>query len=104
MRRFDNIVVGNGFLKIWPKLKSRISSYFPRMNGELFTADADRLEWLRDSPASRKTKELADHIAKIDLLKKLGAERLDLGLAAGMLKTQALSMRYRKPATIKRMR
>ena len=63
-----------------------------------------RLEWLRDSPASRKTKGLADHIAKIDFLKKLGADRLHLGLAAGMLKAQARSMLYRKPATLKRMR
>ncbi len=63
-----------------------------------------RLEWLRDSPASRKTKGLADHIAKIDFLKKLGADRLHLGLAAGMLKAQARSMLYRKPATFKRMR
>ena len=63
-----------------------------------------RLEWLRDSPASRKTKGLADQIAKIDFLKKLGAEKLDLGLATGMLKAQARSMLYRKPATLKRMR
>ena len=63
-----------------------------------------RLEWLRDSPVSRKTKGLADHIAKIAFLKKLGAKKLDLGLAAGMLKAQARSMLYRKPATLKRMR
>ncbi|WP_084733339.1 Tn3 family transposase [Sphingobium chungbukense] len=63
-----------------------------------------RLEWLRDSPASRKTKGLADHIAKIDFLKKLGADKLHLGLAAGTLKAQARSMLYRKPATLKRMR
>ena len=63
-----------------------------------------RLEWLRDSPASRKTKGLADHIAKIEFLKKLGAERLDLGLPTGMLKAQARSMLYRKPATLRRMR
>lgn len=63
-----------------------------------------RLEWLRDSPASRKTKGLADHIAKIDFLKKLGADKLHLGLAAGTLKAKARSMLYRKPATLKRMR
>lgn len=63
-----------------------------------------RLEWLRDGPASRKTKGLADHIAKIDFLKKLGADKLDLGLSAGMLKAQARSMLYRKPSTLRRMR
>lgn len=63
-----------------------------------------RLEWLRDSPASRKTRGLAAHIAKIDFLKKLWADRLHLGLAAGMLKAQARSMLYRKPARLKRMR
>lgn len=63
-----------------------------------------RLEWLRDSPASRKIKGLADHIAKIGFLKKLGADRLQLGLPAGMLKAQARSMLYRKPATLNRMR
>lgn len=63
-----------------------------------------RLEWLRDGPTSRKTKGFADHIAKIDFLKKLGAEKLDLGLATGMLKAQARSMLYRKPSSILRMR
>ncbi len=63
-----------------------------------------RLEWLRDGPSSRKTKGLADHIAKIDFLKKLGADKLDLGLSTGMLKAQARSMLYQKPATIRRMR
>ena len=62
-----------------------------------------RLEWLRDGPASRKTKGLADHIAKIEFLKKLGADKLDLGLSTGMLKAQARSMLYRKPATLRRM-
>jgi hypothetical protein len=46
---------------------------------------------------------LADHIAKIDFLKKLGADRLNLAVAAGMLKAQARSMLYRKPATLRRM-
>lgn len=63
-----------------------------------------RLEWLRDGPASRKTKGLADHIAKIDFLKKLGGDKLDLGLSTGMLKAQARSMLYCKPATLRRMR
>ena len=45
-----------------------------------------RLEWLRNAPASRKTKGLADHIAKIEFLKELGADKLDLGLSTGMLK------------------
>jgi TnpA family transposase len=77
---------------------------WPLMLSETMTNGKTRLEWLRDSPASRKTKGLADHIAKIDFLKKLGAEKLDLGLATGMLKAQARSMLYRKPATLKRMR
>lgn len=63
-----------------------------------------RLEWLRDAPASRKTKGLADHIAKIEFLKKLGADKLELGLSTGMLKAQARSMLYRKPAMLKRLR
>ena len=77
---------------------------WPLELSETMTNGKTRLEWLRDSPASRKTKGLADHIAKIDFLKRLGAEELDLGLAAGMLKAQARSMLYRKPATLKRMR
>jgi len=85
--------VGTEQTKVWPL---ELSETMP--NGKT------RLEWLRDSPASRKTKGLADHIAKIDFLKKLGADRLHLGLAAGMLKAQARSMLYRKPATLKRMR
>ena len=85
--------VGIEQTKVWPL---ELSETMP--NGKT------RLEWLRDSPASRKTKGLADHIAKIDFLKKLGADRLHLGLAAGMLKAQARSMLYRKPATLKRMR
>jgi TnpA family transposase len=85
--------VGMERTKAWPL---ELSETMP--NGKT------RLEWLRDSPASRKTKGLADHIAKIDFLKKLEADRLDLGLAAGMLKAQARSMLYRKPATLKRMR
>ena len=63
-----------------------------------------RLEWLRNAPASRKTKGLADHIAKIEFLKELGADKLDLGLSTGMLKAQARSMLYRKPAMLKRLR
>jgi len=85
--------VGIEQTKVWPL---ELSETMP--NGKT------RLEWLRDSPASRKTKGLADHIAKIDFLKRLGADRLHLGLAAGMLKAQARSMLYRKPATLKRMR
>ncbi|KKC25006.1 Tn3 family transposase [Sphingobium sp. H39-3-25] len=85
--------VGIEQTKVWPL---ELSETMP--NGKT------RLEWLRDSPASRKTKGLADHIAKIDFLKKLGADRLHLGLAAGMLNAQARSMLYRKPATLKRMR
>ncbi|NML91754.1 Tn3 family transposase [Sphingobium sp. TB-6] len=85
--------VGMEQTKAWPL---ELSETMP--NGKT------RLEWLRDSPASRKTKGLANHIAKIDFLKKLGADRLQLGLAAGMLKAQARSMLYRKPATLKRMR
>ena len=81
--------VGIEQTKVWPL---ELSETMP--NGKT------RLEWLRDSPASRKTKGLADHIAKIDFLKKLGADRLHLGLAAGMLKAQARSMLYRKPATL----
>jgi TnpA family transposase len=84
--------VGIDQTKAWPL---ELSETMP--NGKT------RMEWLRDSPASRKTKGLADHIAKIDFLKKLGADRLDLGLAAGMLKAQARSMLYRKPATLRRM-
>lgn len=38
------------------------------------------------------------------MLKKLGAEKLNLGLATGMLKAQARSMLYRKSSTILRMR
>lgn len=38
---------------------------------ETITTGKTRLEWLRDGPSSRKTKGLADHIAKIDFLKSL---------------------------------
>lgn len=77
---------------------------WPLALSETMESGKTRLEWLRDSPACRKTKGLADHIAKIDVLNKLGAGKLDLGLPIGMLKAQARSMLYRKPATLKRMR
>jgi TnpA family transposase len=77
---------------------------WPLELSETMESGKTRLEWLRDSPASRKTKGLADHIAKIDFLNKLGAGKLDLGLSTGMLKAQGRSMLYRKPATLKRMR
>ena len=77
---------------------------WPLALSETMESDKTRLEWLRDGPSSRKTKGLADHIAKIDFLNKLGAGKLDLGLPTGMLKAQARSMLYRKPATLKRMR
>ncbi|KAJ8137029.1 hypothetical protein OY671_009758, partial [Metschnikowia pulcherrima] len=40
-------------------------------SSETITTGKTRLEWLRDGPSSRKTKGLADHIAKIDFLKSL---------------------------------
>ena len=69
--------VGMEQTKVWPLELS-----------ETMESGKTRLEWLRDSPASRKTKGLADHIAKIDFLNKLGAGKLDLGLSTGMLKAR----------------
>ena len=77
---------------------------WPVLLSERMPAGKTRLEWLRDGPTSRKTKGLADHVAKIEFLKKLGADRLDMGLSTGMLKALARSMLYRKSATLKRMR
>ena len=78
-RHYDGVLlagavaaVGIEQTKVWPL---ELSETMP--NGKT------RLEWLRDSPASRKTKGLADHIAKIDFLKKLGANKLDLGSSTG---------------------
>jgi hypothetical protein len=56
--------VGMDQAKAWPL---ELSETMP--NGKT------RLEWLRDGPASRKTKGLADHIAKIDFLTGCGKSR-----------------------------
>jgi TnpA family transposase len=61
-----------------------------------------KLEWLRDGPASRKSKGLADQIAKIDFLKELGADQIDLRISTGLLKALARTMLYCKPAALRR--
>lgn len=63
-----------------------------------------RIEWLRDGPASRRPRALANHMDKIDFLKGLGANRLDLDVSTTLLKAMARPMLYRKPATLRRMR
>jgi TnpA family transposase len=63
-----------------------------------------RMDWLRDGPASRKSRGLADHVAKIAFLKRLKADRIDLAISTALLKAIARPMLYRKPATLRRMR
>jgi hypothetical protein len=62
-----------------------------------------RMDWLRDGPRSRKPRGLADHLAKIEFLKRIGAGKLDLAISTILLKSIARPMLYRKPATLRRM-
>jgi TnpA family transposase len=63
-----------------------------------------KLEWLRDGPTSRKSKGLKDQIAKINFLKALGADNLDLRISTGLLKSLARIMLYCKPTALRRRR
>ena len=99
-RRQDDNLIERVVLRVG---QERLASWREAL-AEVMANEKTRMEWLRDAPASRRPKGLADQVAKIDFLKSLGAEQLDLGLSTGMLKALARTMLYRKPATLRRMR
>lgn len=60
-----------------------------------------RLEWLRAGPHSRRSKGLADHLAKLRFLKDIGADRLDLGLTEAALRSLAMPLLQRKASSLR---
>lgn len=62
------------------------------------------LDWLREGPRSRKASAVMEQIARVELLKELGAEQLDLGISLAALTHYARPLQYRKPSKLHQVR
>jgi TnpA family transposase len=63
-----------------------------------------RLDWLREGPKSRKGSAVAEEIGRVEFLKALGAEALNLGISIAALQHFARPLQYRKPSSLHRLR
>jgi hypothetical protein len=63
-----------------------------------------RLDWLREGPKSRKASAVEEQTGRVEFLKTLGAEGLDLGISLAALQHYARPLQYRKPSALYRVR
>lgn len=63
-----------------------------------------RLDWLREGPKSRKESAVMEEVARVEFLKELGAEALDLGFSIAAIQHFARPLQYRKPSSLHRVR
>jgi TnpA family transposase len=61
-----------------------------------------RLDWLREGPISKRPHGIEDHVAKIEFLRNLGADKLKLDISLAALEHYARPVHYRKPAAMLR--
>ena len=91
------------------ELRGRLSPILADLPSGRWTAElcaeqsqgVTRLEWLRAGPRSRRSKGLADHLAKLRFLKNMGADRLDLGLTEVALRALATPLLQRKASSLR---
>lgn len=63
-----------------------------------------RLDWLREGPKSRKGSAVQEELGRVEFLKELGAEALDLGISIAALQHFARPLQYRKPSSLYKVR
>jgi TnpA family transposase len=63
-----------------------------------------RLDWLREGPKSRKESAVMEEVDRVDFLKELGAEALDMGISIAAIQHFARPLQYRKPSSLHRVR
>lgn len=76
-------------------------TWLPRLLREVNSGPTTVLEWLRRPPKKRAPKTLRDEVEKLNTVRAMWPESVQLGIPAGRLRTYAQRMFRRKPAKLR---
>ena len=63
-----------------------------------------RLDWLREGPKSRKESAVMEEVDRVNFLRELGADALDMGISIAAIQHFGRPLQYRKPFSLHRVR